>query len=247
MKIVYSWKKSYQMSHQNNFLARIFSPAAIGTLVSTMIGVIAGIYLTNYFSKRQLVLEKEDAMEVVFKELDDNAKELQEFHDEQLEKFQDLSYLMQWMDFEEGLIIPADSLDSFKHETEHIIAIDEIEDLNDGRLHLTGEFTLNFDPGSTIVIVGLSDIVWQSFRARDFLQVTDFNCISNLEDLYKFISQFNEDIRAWFHLFYNEAPSIFEDEESAVDFLYAWRVFIMKQEGLISMLDLRESMLVKCN
>jgi len=60
-----------------------------------MIGVIAGIYLTNYFEKRRLVKDKGDALEKVFLEIERNEENLSALHDLLRKKYTGLDYIMQ--------------------------------------------------------------------------------------------------------------------------------------------------------
>jgi len=167
-----------------------------------MIGVIAGIYLTNYFEKRRLVKDKGDALEKVFLEIERNEENLSALHDLLRKKYTGLDYIMQYLNVsEEEVIIPKDSLEVFKLRARDIFSLKEVETHGSNELSLYGDLELEFEPGSAIIMTGLSDVVWEGFKSKNFLQVTELNCISNLEDIYEIQKVVDVAIEEWFDQF----------------------------------------------
>jgi len=231
------------MSKANpSFFSRLLSSSRLGMLASTMFGVIAGIYLTNFFEKRQLYQDRDEAMERVQKEIKENQEDLQTYYDLLKDKHQALNYLNPWLDREEELIvIPKDSLAGFKEHTKEIFTIGATESYGNHQLKISGEMDLSFNSDSPILFTGLSNIVWEAYKAKNFLQVTDFNCMTNLENLYKLQTDLNAENKEWFAVFMNRA---FLMESSTTErFLLMWENLLLKQKVLLQYYEMGDEKL----
>ena len=62
-------------------ILRLFNNACTVTLLSTMIGVCAGIYISNYFEKQALLRSKEKAFNEVVTEINDNHRLLESYYE----------------------------------------------------------------------------------------------------------------------------------------------------------------------
>ena len=71
-----------------------FNNAWFVTLISTMVGIIAGLYITNYFENNRLHTAKENALHQVESELRDNHKMLEIFHEQLASKYKPVGYLL---------------------------------------------------------------------------------------------------------------------------------------------------------
>ena len=236
------------MSHKKkNFFQRLLSSSRLSMLASTMFGVIAGIYLTNYFEKRQLYVEKNQALERVKKEISENENDLKKYYEVLSKKYHAVQYITPWLDVkEELLVIPKDSLDSFQTWTKDIFTFNGAEPYGNDQLKISGSLDLTIEPGSTILFTGLSHVVWEAYKEKNFLQVTDFNCMTNIEDLYKFQKEFDLDNKEWVSTFFK--GEFFSDSETTNGFLMMWNRFLLKQSLLLQYYEGgRANLLDNCN
>lgn len=227
---------------RSGFLSHLFSSSSLAMLFSTMIGVIAGIYLTNYIDKRQLIKDKNVAMEMVLKEVKGNEVDLRSYFEEQKKKYSGLTYISPFLDIEEEqIIIPKDSLESFKVRAKDVFTLASIDPIDKNRLELRGDLEIFLDPGSAVLFSGLSSVVWESYKRKNFLQVTKLSCISNLEELYKFQEIFEIDNRAL-------VKGILEGEmvHDVSGFLRQWNIFLLKQKTLLEMFEASDQVLQDC-
>ena len=123
-----------------------FNNAWFVTLISTMVGIIAGLYITNYFENNRLHTAKENALHQVESELRDNHKMLEIFHEQLASKYKPVGYLLSNLN-DNVLIISKDSLEIFKQRTKDVFQFSKAETINDSLLRVRGNFDFKFESG----------------------------------------------------------------------------------------------------
>lgn len=208
------------------------------TMTSSIIGIVFGIYLTSYLQNRSLVREQKHAMSRVFQELKQNKENLQECYDTLTLKHNGFKYFAPYLidiitDEKEDFVIHKDSLDLFKQQTRSIVLVESIESIADS-IKIDGEFNLQINVGSPILLTGLSHIIWDVYRNTDFLSITDFDCLSELETIYAL----KERLRAENKLFVDNLLSInntaFQTDEKVEELMSQWENLLREQEMLLN-------------
>ena len=214
------------------------------TIVSTMIGIIAGLYITNAFENRKLVKAKNIALEQVAIEIANNRDTLQIYHDTLTSLFNASAHVLPQINTDK-LIIHKDSLDNFIRQSKRIFTYEEHESHTKDSIRLSGELGIYFT--SRLAILDLTQITWEAYKQANLLGITSFECLRSLEDLYslqEYVSKSNEE---WRNIFIK--LEFMKDSKSRADFLSLWEVLLRKQSLLLQFYEgfQEEEMMKNCS
>lgn len=201
------------------------------TLFSTMFGVIFGLYLTNYFENKSLENERSKAFNQVQQEIAQN-EELLHKHDSVLRlKFNSFKFLSRYISDDFKIEVEQSVLDSFLIKTDAIFIKEEIIELNNKNVQLKGEANLYFESG--LMINNLADVIWNSYKQTEYMKVTTFDCVTNIESIYqlqKDINYYNNQFRS--QLFEKE---FLTGKQALTRFINIWEALMLKQSVLLQM------------
>ncbi|WP_046755538.1 hypothetical protein [Kordia jejudonensis] len=212
------------------------------TLISTMFGIIAGLYITNHFENKRLLNAKENALQQVENELKDNAKLLTTFHTQIDTKFAPVRYLLANINEAKELIISKDSLETFKHNTASVFEFKKAEKVSDSLLKIRGDFNFTFQ--AELMGKNLSSIIWNSYKQTDYLSITRFECLTNVETYYVMQEEVNTETIQWKNTLYQGAfmGSSLKTEK----FISQWQSLYIKQKLLLEYYSVIDDVLSDC-
>jgi len=168
---------------KSSLFKKIINSSWFITLLSTMIGVIAGFYLTNYNEKRKLDIGKRQAIEMVVQELENNHQNLKQFNDSLNFYYPPILYVLSNIDKEElTIIIEEDSLTSFIQKAEKVFFFSGTAPAESGKIKVSGDFKIELV--SNFFMADLSHIVWDTYKQSQFMNITSFDCLTNVEIIY---------------------------------------------------------------
>lgn len=212
------------------------------TLISTMVGIIAGLYITSFFENNRLYNAKENALKQVESELKDNYKLLKEFNEKLAKKYEPVGYLFSNLNEEMNLIIPKDSLQAFKEKTKLVFDYKSFTTVDNASIRLHGDFNFNFEAG--LMGRNLSEIVWNSYKQTDYLSITDFECLTAIESLYQLQEELNRKTEVWKNDFFQ--GNFISNPAVTEKFMNDWRVLLMKQKLLLDFYKYIDDILADC-
>lgn len=165
-------------------------------LLLTVFGVIIGIALTNLYEKNQLKTAHEQALILVWEEVRDNQVILSEFYNQLQNKFEATRIVDVHMDKNSRIFVHKDSINKFRNEVSSVFKIDSLTSYSDEMFRVRG--TLEIKVGSSIFGGKLRNSVWNAFsRKQDFLSLTDFKTIADLEQIHGFQLELNTLTNKW--------------------------------------------------
>jgi hypothetical protein len=200
------------------------------TLISTMIGIIAGLYITNYFENNRLYVAKQKALEQVNIELKDNYELLKDFHGKLSEQYEPIYIVFSNLNDNMDLVIHKDSLQNFLKSTEKVFAYDTFTTVDATQIELHGDLNFNLEAVG-LMARNLSSIVWDSYKQTDFLSITSFNCMTDVETFYVLQNEINTMTETWKNQLYKTA--FVQNDKAAEEFMNNWRVLLLKQNLLL--------------
>lgn len=215
---------------------KLLQNAWIVTLSSSVIGIFIGIYLTNFFAERQLRKDKEKAIHQVLQEISENKQTLLQYHDTLRVKYEAFSYLIPYLrNKTDGIVIHKDSLEVFKEQTASIVQIEQLEAVAPDRIRISGEADLTLNANSTIILTGLSDVIWQVYKTTDYFSITEFQCLTTLENLYELQENFNLDNKIFIDQFLSK--QFLSSESMSYKFKDQWERMLLKQQALLNFFE----------
>jgi len=205
-------------------------------LTITIIGVILGLMITNLYEKNQLKQEHKKALEQVLDEVRDNQKVLTEFYEQLHSKFEafrilDLHMIDGIDDIDDvKVLVHKDSIDLFLKQVEPVFKSDRLESFKKDTLRVGGDFEIYV--GSRILGGKLRNSVWNAFsRQPDFLSLTDFNTIADLEQIHALQMELNKQTNEWKDSLFKDLPAGQKEREK---FLLDWFLLIANQNNLLA-------------
>jgi len=213
------------------------------TLISTMFGIIAGLYITNYFENNRLHAAKQKALAQVQTELKDNYELLKDFNNKLAEKYEPMYIVFSNLNENLDLIIHKDSLQTFLKSTQNIFGYDSFTAVDATRIQLNGDLNFNLDSVG-LMAKKLSSIVWNSYKQTDFISITSFSCITNVETFYVMQHEVNELTEIWKNQLYQTA--FIRNSNAAEEFINNWRVLLLKQNVLLSYYETIDTVVGEC-
>jgi uncharacterized membrane-anchored protein YhcB (DUF1043 family) len=212
------------------------------TLISTMVGIIAGLYITSYFQENKMYTAKEKALEQVQEELKDNYTLLTDFHEKLAKNFTPMATVLDNLNEEMELVLHKDSLSSFLKTTDIVFDYEASKPINNTLVKLEGD--LNFNIESGLIGKKLSDIVWDSFKQTDFLSITNFSCITDVEAFYVLQKEVNTITESWKNKLFK--TNFTQSKEASEDFMSDWRAILLKQKLLLDYYTSIDDVLENC-
>lgn len=171
------------------------------TIMSTMIGVVIGLYLTNYNESQKLNKAQQTAFEMVKQELNKNHETLIAYDSISTNTYHNATYVFSQVNNDFKIVIHKASIPEFETNSKGIMnnvvfeALPEVED----SVRVRGEMNLNLN--SKLALIDLNNVIWESYKQTDFLNVTNFECVTALEELYQFQDTHNSLNRRWMNEF----------------------------------------------
>lgn len=224
-------------------LKKIANSSWFITLVSTMFGIIVGLYLTNYNEQRKLAAEKAEAFHIVMDELEDNYHNLKKFNDSLQVYYDPFIYVMTYLMIEEEeIIIPNDSLDIFIEKTKKVFTYIDAEPHNAKELKVNG--TLEIEFYSNILFADLSHIVWDTYKQGDFMSITAFSCLREIDKIYQYQATVDEINQRWSKKLLELQFEI--NTTILVSFINDWTLMLQKYKMLLEFYESRNATLENC-
>ena len=214
----------------------------IVTLVSTMVGVYAGIYLNGYFDKKALKRDKQEAFKEVILEINENHQTLKDYNAVMNVKFNEMKYIFGKLNEESEIVITPDSLDAFITRTDSAFTLESTERVLGG-LKLNGDVNININ--SPLVARGLSSIVWDAFKQTNFLTQTSFRCLTDIETIYNLQEEVNEANAGWRNAFYS--GDFYDKKEKRDAYMKDWSQLLLRQQMLLIFYDTKENVFDNCD
>jgi len=163
---------------KKNLISRITNNQWIVTIVSTMLGVIFGLYLNNYSERNTLAKAKKNALIQVSDEILENEKDLVDYVQLVKAKYKAFDYLLPHINDDFEIVIHQDSLEAFINYSKNVFSYESSEKYSKNEVEVSGELNLTVD--SPLVLRGLSDITWNSYKQTNYLSITKFKCLTEI-------------------------------------------------------------------
>ncbi|WP_422107094.1 hypothetical protein [Winogradskyella sp.] len=220
------------MSADNKRLSKFFKDNWVITLFSTMFGVIAGLYLTDYYEDQQLNRSKLSALEMVKQEIANNKETLSTYDSICRSIYDKSSYVFSKMNTNKEIFVSKDSVEVFKSKSDGIIEDLEFESSSTytDKLRVRGD--MNMFVGSKLALVDLNDVIWKSYKQTNYVNVTDFSCITSIEELYQFQTKNNATNSDWMD--YLMQGHFLRGEEELAEFMFKWVKALEMNEILLN-------------
>ncbi|MFK7749643.1 MAG: hypothetical protein AB8B65_14700 [Kordia sp.] len=212
------------------------------TLISTMIGIISGLYITSYFENDRLHNAKENALQQVENELKENQILLKDFNEKLNKKHKPVGVLLSKIDDEMNLIIHKDSLESFKSKTSKVFHYTSFTAVDATQIKLHGSFDFKIEAG--LMGKKLSSIVWNSYKQTNYLSITSFKCLTDIETFYELQEEVNVQTATWKKEFYQ--AGLIGNKQAVKKFMYAWEMLLLQQKLLLDYYGFIDEVLAKC-
>lgn len=210
------------------------------TLFSTMIGIIAGLYITNSYENRKLQRAKSDALEQVVLEIEVNRDTLQTYQDTLQVLYDACAYAFPHLsNGEEGdlqVIIHKDSLEVFIEKTKSVITYENSEPYSIDSLKIKGTLGIFFS--GKLILADLSQITWEAYKQSSLLSITSFECLVALEDTYTLQQDVTSLNREFIQLLFSQ-EFMFADR-TRNSFLILWRNLLLKQQALLNLYKIHD-------
>lgn len=220
------------MKNKNNKrIQKIFKTPIWLDLLITIIGVILALMLTNVYENYQLKKTQKEAIGQVWDEVRNNQEMLGGLYEQMSAKFEAFRVLDIYTQEDLKVIVPKDSIEWFKLQVAPIFKIHREEKYSDSTLRIGGDVRIFVE--SRLLSGKLRNSVWNSFsRQPDFLSITNFETIADLEQMHAVQLQVNEQILEWRKLLWSGFNDGIKEREY---FLMEWFTLISNQIVLLEM------------
>ncbi|MEM1123986.1 MAG: hypothetical protein AAGJ18_26345 [Bacteroidota bacterium] len=213
------------------------------TIVSSMFGIIVGLHFTNYNEQMKLAADKATAFQIVVDELEDNHQNLKKFNDTLQVYYDPFIHIMNYyMLEEEEILIPVDSLDVFIEKTKKIFAYSESELINEKELRVSG--TLAFEVFSDAIISNLSHIVWDTYKQGDFMSISTFRCLREIDKIYQVQSKVDEANKKWMNSLFSMQFGV--NASTLRSLINNWTKVLQDQKLLLELYEIKADILKNC-
>jgi len=222
------------MTKQSFSISKFLTNDWVITIISTMVGVIVGLYLTNYNEDQKLKNAQQKAFDMVTKELKKNKDVLTVYDSICDIAYQKSSYVFSLMTTNKELFIPKDSIEIFKKLSKGMINDITIEETTKkDSVRIRGEMDLTLT--SKLAVLDLNHVIWESYKQTNFLNATNFECVIQLEELYQFQDNYNEVNRRFVNML---TEGVFLKGESQLnEFMMLWNKVITMNKALLNVYD----------
>lgn len=199
------------------------------TLSSTILGIVIGIYLTNLSNHNSLLKKKDRAIDQVIQEVADNQETLEGYYSQLKQSYPAFEYMLTKLNPEGELIIAKDSLEAFQKTMAGVFVYEGKKAIGKDSLKVSGELSVAFN--SKLSLSKLSNIAWEAYKETDYLSVTDFKCITNIQFIYDLQEEVNALNRQWVNTLF--AGKFMDSTEAKKYFMFDWRTLLQKQQLLL--------------
>ena len=223
-------------------ILKFFDNAWTITLISTMIGVYAGIYVNDYFDQQALLADKEKAFQDVINEIKENHDILVTYDSLLRHRFNGIKYVFSKVNDDNKIIISQDSLESFKSRIDSVFIVEGTEKVGNN-WRIRGELNLHIH--SPLIARGLSSIIWESYKQTAYLNHTGFKCLTEMEVIYHLQDEVNRLNDEWIDSFI--AGTFYRNAELREDFLSVWNQLLTRQHMLLKVFRNKHQMIETCD
>ncbi|MEM9548325.1 MAG: hypothetical protein AAGA77_20245 [Bacteroidota bacterium] len=155
------------------------------TLSATLIGVFLAMYLNELVASKNIRNQKTIATKNIFSEIESNKQSLVKSIDTHTELLETLRFVSTYLDEDENLIVPADSMATLRAKYPALIAIEDSTLLYGNTYDYSGEINLNV----SIPYLQLTNIAWQTLKSSGISTTFDFSCLMYLETIDKWTNE----------------------------------------------------------
>ena len=201
-------------------LSKLFKDNWVVTLFSTMFGIIVGLYITDYYEGRALNKAKLSALKMVKQEIRNNKETLVVFDSICSTMYSKSSYVFSKMNADNEIFVHKDSVDMFIKQSKGMIDNLKFEPSAKYKDKLRARGDMNMFVGSKLALVDLNDVIWQSYKQTNYINVTSFTCITAIEELYQFQTKNNRTNSQWMDYLMQGHFLLGEDELN--EFMFMW-------------------------
>lgn len=231
------------MKGQLKRIFKIFSSNGLITFTSTILGVFIGIYVTDFYNRQSQLKARNDAFEQVEKEISNNTRLLIDYRDTLKVSFDRLKYFNSKLSDEFQIIIHKDSLPNFKRRLTSVLVVEKTMPIGNDSLRVSGDFNLNIK--SNLVVFDLQTVIWNTFKQTNYLSLTPFTCISNIEKIYNLFLDFNSTNNV---LRNNLLDGNYMKDKNAIRrFERDFRKILFKHDLLIKMCESSKDLMQNCD
>ncbi|WP_299114548.1 hypothetical protein [uncultured Winogradskyella sp.] len=226
-------------------LSKFFKDNWVITLFSTMFGVIAGLYLTDYYNNSQLNEAKQNALSMVMQEINNNKAELIVYDSICRKMYERSSYVFSKLNNDQEIFIHKDSTKLFEEKSDGIIEDLKFEKYlkHKDTVRVRGE--MNMFVGSKLALLDLNDVIWQSYKQTNYIDITGFDCITGLEEVYQFQRKNNSVNKDWLNQLMHGA--FLQGDQQLNEFMLLWSRALGSNETLINAYSATEVIFENCN
>jgi hypothetical protein len=203
------------------------------TLSSTILGIVIGIYLTNFSNHRSLLHKKDLAVEQVMLEIKENHEDLKDYYGQLSQAYPSFDYMLDKLNADGEIIIAKDSLEVFQGAMADIFVYENNRAVGSDSLKISGELSVAFD--SKLSFSKLSSVVWDAYKQTDYLSVTDFECITSIQFIYDLQEEVNALNRRWINTLF--LGNFMDKPEATRSFMVDWKTLLQKQQLLLDVYE----------
>ncbi len=232
------------MKFFKNTAKRLSNSNWVITLLSTMIGVILGFYLTNSNESRKLETDRINAVALLGDEIDENHKKLKEFDSVFKINLKKLHYLESFLNEDMHIVVAKDSVSLFKETALEIIHFKDTVayQKTPNYVKVNGDLNLSFN--SNLMFINLTSSVWNAYNTADFVKKTNFLCLRDIGQLHQFQEGYNKELDKWRTLFFK--TEYMKSKEEYSKFLEASSKLALHNKLLLNFFSFKNQALKKC-
>ena len=168
---------------------RVFESNWTVTIFATMIGVFAGIYLNAFVKDRELDNQTKRAFKKIEQEIEFNKEVIEKNYEVNLEIAEIVQFIFSKLNEEGDLIATQDEMAKFRAKYPEVITDIDSTKLDDGYYNYSGSVNFNLSPPS----LNTTDIAWVTFKNSQLISTMNFECLYNLEIIYKLQEEINRE------------------------------------------------------
>lgn len=225
-----------------NRLSNIINNQWTITIVSTMVGILIGLFLTRHFEKRAQAVAQQEAMAQVFQEIEENTVLLEKHYQVMQSSYTSMDYLFSKVDDNTALVMHKDSVAQFRAATAGIFTFTGEEPLPDNMRRIRGD--MNLDIESALIARDLSDIVWTSYKQTAYLSITPFKCLTGIEAMYDVQRDVDTDNASWRSALL--LGQFMQNTATRASFLHRWKQLLDKQKVLMHFYSFQDDIATTC-
>ncbi len=150
-------------------------------LTATLVGVFGALFLSELVSSRKVKNQKSKATENILVELSSNQTNLEKSIATHTQLLETMNFLDKYVDEEDNLIAPVDSMNNFKATYPGIVTIEDSTLLDNGYCNYRGDIYIDL----SIPHIQLTNIAWKTLKSSEISATYDFDCLMYLETIDK--------------------------------------------------------------